>query len=97
VGHISITIEASTVARLGTEKRPAVLRVQTEKRAQEVMEICDSEGIHYILGLEPDQPEDISDIDRARNPPEPLRAAPKVGRNDPCPCGSGLKFKKCCA
>jgi uncharacterized protein YecA (UPF0149 family) len=23
------------------------------------------------------------------------RAAPKVGRNVPCPCGSGLKFKKC--
>jgi hypothetical protein len=21
----------------------------------------------------------------------------KVGRNDPCPCGSGKKFKKCCA
>lgn len=21
----------------------------------------------------------------------------KVGRNDPCPCGSGQKFKKCCA
>jgi uncharacterized protein YecA (UPF0149 family) len=27
---------------------------------------------------------------------EPVRrAAAKVGRNDPCPCGSGLKFKKC--
>lgn len=25
-----------------------------------------------------------------------LGAAPKVGRNDPCPCGSGKKFKKCC-
>ena len=24
------------------------------------------------------------------------RKAPKVGRNDPCPCGSGKKFKKCC-
>lgn len=24
------------------------------------------------------------------------RAAPKVGRNDPCPCGSGKKFKHCC-
>lgn len=23
--------------------------------------------------------------------------SPKVGRNDPCPCGSGKKFKKCCA
>jgi hypothetical protein len=26
----------------------------------------------------------------------PLRSDPKVGRNDPCPCGSGKKFKKCC-
>jgi hypothetical protein len=25
------------------------------------------------------------------------RTAPKVGRNDPCPCGSGRKYKKCCA
>jgi SEC-C motif-containing protein len=25
------------------------------------------------------------------------REAPKVGRNEPCPCGSGKKFKKCCA
>jgi uncharacterized protein len=24
------------------------------------------------------------------------RAEPKIGRNDPCPCGSGKKFKKCC-
>jgi len=24
------------------------------------------------------------------------QASPKVGRNDPCPCGSGLKYKKCC-
>ena len=23
-------------------------------------------------------------------------ASPKVGRNDPCPCGSGRKYKKCC-
>jgi hypothetical protein len=26
----------------------------------------------------------------------PYRAPPKVGRNEPCPCGSGKKFKKCC-
>jgi uncharacterized protein YecA (UPF0149 family) len=25
-----------------------------------------------------------------------VRGAPRVGRNDPCPCGSGQKFKKCC-
>ena len=27
---------------------------------------------------------------------ETLRKAPEPGRNDPCPCGSGKKFKKCC-
>ena len=25
-----------------------------------------------------------------------VRETPKVGRNDPCPCGSGKKYKKCC-
>jgi len=42
---------------------------------------------------------------RARQPPEPVipraqtagaKAYPDAGRNDPCPCGSGRKFKKCC-
>ncbi len=27
--------------------------------------------------------------------PSPQRAAPRIGRNDPCPCGSGKKFKQC--
>ena len=26
----------------------------------------------------------------------PVRRGPKVGRNEPCPCGSGRKFKRCC-
>ncbi len=28
--------------------------------------------------------------------PQPYIAPPKTGRNDPCPCGSGKKYKKCC-
>jgi SEC-C motif-containing protein len=31
-----------------------------------------------------------------REGPAPVKAAPKVGRNDPCPCGSGKKYKHCC-
>ena len=31
-------------------------------------------------------------VDRAK----PIRTGPKVGRNDPCPCGSGKKYKQCC-
>jgi preprotein translocase subunit SecA len=41
--------------------------------------------------------------DRARPPGQKpptrqrqVRSTPKVGRNDPCPCGSGKKYKKCC-
>jgi preprotein translocase subunit SecA len=29
-------------------------------------------------------------------PPKPIRTGAKIGRNDPCPCGSGKKYKKCC-
>jgi uncharacterized protein len=36
---------------------------------------------------------DLADVTRPRRPIE--REAPKVGRNDPCPCGSGRKFKQC--
>lgn len=28
--------------------------------------------------------------------PQPVRKEKKIGRNDPCPCGSGKKYKKCC-
>jgi hypothetical protein len=32
----------------------------------------------------------------AGRPPSLDRPAPKIGRNDPCPCGSGRKYKQCC-
>jgi hypothetical protein len=37
----------------------------------------------------------IDDLTFGREP-EPYRAPPKTGRNEPCPCGSGKKYKKCC-
>jgi SWIM/SEC-C metal-binding protein len=84
------------MASIGTRKKPAIVRVQTEERAQRVLEFCEDHDIVVIVGLEPDKPEDISDIERAILAREPARAAPKIGRNDPCHCGSGKKFKKCC-
>jgi len=40
-------------------------------------------------------PEEHADEDLESLSPEPARSE-KVGRNDPCPCGSGKKYKKCC-
>jgi len=84
------------MAKLGTKKKPAIVRVQTEERGQEIAAICAEHGWHYIIGLEPDKSEDISDVDRLLNPSVTKTADKKIGRNAPCPCGSGKKYKKCC-
>ena len=84
------------MAKFGTKKRPARGNVQTLERAQAILAMCDDRGWIAVIGIEPDKPEDISEVTRLLNPPKPKKAGPKVGRNDPCPCGSGKKFKKCC-
>ncbi|HPE49707.1 MAG TPA: UPF0149 family protein [Hyphomonas sp.] len=38
----------------------------------------------------------VIDLHNARLAREKLSRTPKAGRNDPCPCGSGKKYKKCC-
>jgi hypothetical protein len=60
------------------------------------------------LSSEPDQDEDtdcgtlqgeppsLPQEPERWEPPQPYVAPPKIGRNDPCPCGSGKKYKKCC-
>jgi hypothetical protein len=51
-------------------------------------------------GVDPMDPQQMDGFierwnERAAPPPVPLRST-KVGRNQPCPCGSGKKFKRCC-
>ena len=48
--------------------------------------------------LAKEQQAGIDAADRANDKkPEPIRnRGEKVGRNDPCPCGSGKKYKQCC-
>lgn len=84
------------MAKLGSNKKPAIVRVQTPERAEDMITLCDERGWKVIVGIEPDEPEDISDVERLLNPSTPIRIEAKVNRNDPCPCGSGKKYKKCC-
>jgi len=39
------------MAKLGSEKRPIVVRVHTEERARYVAETCAAHGWHYIIGF----------------------------------------------
>jgi hypothetical protein len=50
--------------------------VQTEERAGEIMQLCNEHGWQVIVGIEPDKPEDISDIKRMTRSWAPLRPGP---------------------
>lgn len=82
------------MARLGTHDHPAIVRLKTPERANAAMAIARAYGWQLIAGVEPDETEDVTDIEYMLAEAAPR---PKVGRNDPCPCGSGQKHKKCCA
>ena len=46
---------------------------------------------HFGLPFDAEPPAPASSV-----APHPAPGQPKIGRNDPCPCGSGKKYKKCC-
>jgi SWIM/SEC-C metal-binding protein len=83
-------------AKLGTEKKPAVVNVQTEERLKEVTLMFEEKSWNYTIELDPEKPEDITDLEILLNTPKATTVEKKVGRNEPCPCGSGKKYKKCC-
>ena len=72
-----------------------MVRVQTDSTAAYVAKAGTERGWHYIIGFAPDEPEDISTLERLLNPPPPLQSE-KMGRNEACPCAGGKKYKKCC-
>ncbi len=82
--------------KLGTEKNPAIVNVKTEERVKELGSVFEENGWKYTIELEPDKPEDITDLEVLLNPLKTKVAEKKVGRNEPCPCGSNKKYKKCC-
>ena len=90
------SFDGKKTAKLGTEKKPALVRVQTEQRLKEVQALFEEHAWEYRIEVEPDKPEDIADLDQLLNPPKPIVAEQKVGRNERCPCGSGKKYKHCC-
>jgi len=86
------------MAKLGTKQKPAVVRVQTQERASEILKKCNENGWQVIVGIEPDNEEDISDVNKllglTDENTKTVYNVEKVGRNDPCPCGSGKKYQK---
>lgn len=86
--------EALTLAGSDTDLRRDI--------AEELVEILSSTGgdVTQLLADERAKRKALAAARHARFEPvkpKPVqRVGPKIGRNDPCPCGSGKKFEKCC-
>jgi len=78
----------------------------------QMMDGIEEQSLRYLYLLQPVEDKDkVREMERrqrkqemvmghAEEAPEPRRPVirgPKIGRNEPCPCGSGKKYKKCCA
>jgi preprotein translocase subunit SecA len=77
-----------------------VLKLRVRKEDERALG-TDLEGAEYRHeALNPDAQAAQAEAASGKNPSEPVKpirnTGPKVGRNDPCPCGSGKKYKKCC-
>lgn len=54
--------------------------------------------VYQDLSLMAQRPQEqaATNVEQGEKRLEPIRVGPKVGRNQPCPCGSGKKYKQCC-
>ncbi|MDR3265202.1 MAG: preprotein translocase subunit SecA, partial [Synergistaceae bacterium] len=70
------------------------VRVVSEEPGRRERKLSESRDFQ-IPGMFP-RGEEMGLPDVGENRPEPIRKGVRVGRNDPCPCGSGKKYKHCC-
>jgi SWIM/SEC-C metal-binding protein len=87
--------EIINMSRLGSKENPIRINVHDRETLEWASLECLSKGWKFVIGMNPDEPEDLSDLEQKLNPPT-IELAPKIGRNEICPCGSGKKYKKCC-
>lgn len=88
--------EVKSTLRLGTKKAPAQISVQTEEREQELAAIFAKNGWDCIIEVNSEQDENIRDLEFLQNKQVRAVSSKTANRNDPCPCDSGKKYKKCC-
>jgi preprotein translocase subunit SecA len=86
---------------LSTVKKETVqLLARVEPITREQMEAMENQRREALakqkMQLRHDEVNAVADSeDQDRPKAQIVRSGPKVGRNDPCPCGSGKKFKSC--
>ncbi len=87
-----------TLARIQvqSEEEVAAMEVQRQAEADAMALQFQHADVDAIIAEEQEEMRQIADGETPMAAPAPfVRVNDKVGRNDPCPCGSGKKFKHC--
>ena len=85
------------MARLGSHKRPALVRVQSTEKAEEIVDLAQECGWKVIVGVEPDQIEDLSDIRKLMLTEAKPCLPPKITGNDYCPSAAARSSRSVAA
>lgn len=82
----------------GSKKYPLTLVVTSDARRQEIEARVAEAGLHADITVDTRDSavESIMELTVLLNKSETVTTAKLPSRNDPCSCGSGVKFKKCC-
>lgn len=83
--------------KAGTEEAPINVVVQTEARKAEIEALVAEHSIVAHVVVDAAQAENTIELDTLLNKPKTITFEKTPNRNDPCSCGSGKKYKKCCA
>ncbi|MFL9802231.1 PBPRA1643 family SWIM/SEC-C metal-binding motif protein [Vibrio cyclitrophicus] len=83
--------------KAGTEESPIAVMVQTEARKAEVEALAANSAIFVNITVDANKEENTLELDTLLNKPKTMTFEKTPNRNDPCSCGSGKKYKKCCA
>ncbi|WP_413484742.1 PBPRA1643 family SWIM/SEC-C metal-binding motif protein [Shewanella baltica] len=94
--HESYGYNTKRAAKPGTEALPLQLIVADEARKLEVAAIVTEHQLFANIEINADVAEDILELEGLLNKPKTTTFEKKPNRNEPCACGSGQKFKKCC-
>lgn len=89
--------ESQRTASLGSSRAPLKLIVNTEEKRTEVEKACAERDWTCDIDLSTEREEDISQLTLLLQKQVVATTTRLAGRNDPCPCGSRRKYKKCCA
>ena len=94
--HHSVGFSTKRASKPGSETNPLELCVTSDERKAEIELLLQENGLHAVIEVNEDKPEELTALDTLLKKPETVTFEKVPGRNDPCVCGSGKKYKKCC-